>query len=90
MSQQTRCKKNWENNYNYFFIIHIISPFNLLNIIIDVLSIYLNNFLISSSAISHNVLAVYDVLPARIRACVARPGLAKCAGATAWEWSVAE
>jgi hypothetical protein len=27
---------------------------------------------------SHNVPAVYDVLPARIRACVARPGLAKC------------
>jgi hypothetical protein len=37
-----------------------------------------------------NVPAVYDVLPARIRACVARPGLAKCAGATAWEWSVAQ
>jgi hypothetical protein len=39
--------------------------------------------------IAHNVLAVYDVLPARIRACAARPGLAKCAGTTAWEWSVA-
>jgi hypothetical protein len=26
---------------------------------------------------SYNVPAVYDVLPARIRACVARPGLAK-------------
>jgi hypothetical protein len=25
---------------------------------------------------AHNVPAVYDVLPARIRACVARPGLA--------------
>jgi hypothetical protein len=29
--------------------------------------------------VSHNLLAVYDVLPARIRACVARPRLAKCA-----------
>jgi hypothetical protein len=29
---------------------------------------------------SYNVLAVYDVLPARIRACGARPGLAKCGG----------
>jgi hypothetical protein len=35
--------------------------------------------------IAHNVPAVYDVLPARIRACVARPGLAKCAGVLAWE-----
>jgi hypothetical protein len=38
-----------------------------------------------SKNMAHNVPAVYDVLPARIRACVARPGLAKCAGATAWE-----
>jgi hypothetical protein len=29
---------------------------------------------------SHNVSAVYDGLPARIRACEARPGLANCAG----------
>ena len=29
---------------------------------------------------------VYDVLPARIRACVARPGLAKCGWREAWEW----
>jgi hypothetical protein len=34
--------------------------------------------------------AVYDVLPARIRACVARPGLAKCGGGFAWEWSEAK
>jgi hypothetical protein len=34
---------------------------------------------------AHNVPAVYDVLPARIRACVARPGLAKCGGVLAWE-----
>jgi hypothetical protein len=27
---------------------------------------------------SHNVSAVGEVLPARIRACAARPGLAKC------------
>jgi hypothetical protein len=39
---------------------------------------------------SHNVPAVYDVLPARIRACVARPGLAKCGWSDPWEWSVAE
>jgi hypothetical protein len=35
--------------------------------------------------IAHNVPAVYDVLPARIRACVARPGLAKCGGGLPWE-----
>jgi hypothetical protein len=35
--------------------------------------------------IAHNVPAVYDVLPARIRACEARPGLAKCGGVLAWE-----
>jgi hypothetical protein len=40
--------------------------------------------------ISHNVPAVYDVLPARIEKCVAFLGLAKCAGATAWEWSTAQ
>jgi hypothetical protein len=34
---------------------------------------------------AYNVPAVYDVLPARIRACVARPGLAKCGGVLAWE-----
>jgi hypothetical protein len=39
---------------------------------------------------SHNVPAVYDGLAARIEKCVAFLGLAKCAGATAWEWSVAE
>jgi hypothetical protein len=40
--------------------------------------------------IAHNVPAVYDDLPARIMACVARPGLAKCAGTMAWEWSEAK
>ena len=30
--------------------------------------------------IAHNVPAVCDGLTARIRACVARPGLANCAG----------
>jgi hypothetical protein len=39
---------------------------------------------------AHNVPAVYDVLPVRIEKCVAFLGLAKCAGATAWEWSAAE
>ena len=33
---------------------------------------------------------VYDVLPARIRACEARPGLAKCGWMEAGEWSVAK
>jgi hypothetical protein len=40
--------------------------------------------------ISSNVPVVYDVFAARIRACVARPGLQKCGGVLAWEWSVAE
>jgi hypothetical protein len=40
--------------------------------------------------IAHNVPAVYDVFVARIRACVARPGLQKCGGGLPWEWSEAE
>jgi uncharacterized membrane protein YraQ (UPF0718 family) len=36
------------------------------------------------------VSAVCDVFAARIRACVARPGLQKCGGVLAWEWSEAE
>jgi hypothetical protein len=40
--------------------------------------------------IAHNVPAIYDVLAARISKCVAFAGRTKCAGATAWEWSVAE
>jgi hypothetical protein len=43
------------------------------------------DIIIFVSPIAHNVPAVYDVLPAKIRACEARPGLAKCAGAMAWE-----
>jgi hypothetical protein len=42
-------------------------------------------FGINAGKISHNVPAVGDVLPARIRKCVAFPGLAKCAGTMAWE-----
>ena len=38
----------------------------------------------------HITFKVYDVLPARIRACEARPGLAKCGWKEAWEWSIAE
>jgi hypothetical protein len=34
--------------------------------------------------------AVYDGLTARIRKCVAFPGLTNCGGVLAWEWSVAE
>jgi hypothetical protein len=41
------------------------------------------------NTMAHNVPAVYDVLPARIRACVARPWLAKCGWSVAWEWSEA-
>jgi hypothetical protein len=37
---------------------------------------------------AHNVPVVYDVFAARIRACVARPGLQKCGEVLAWEWSV--
>jgi hypothetical protein len=36
-------------------------------------------------AMAYNVPAVYDGLAARIRKCVAFPGPANCAGATAWE-----
>jgi hypothetical protein len=45
---------------------------------------------IRAKKMAYNVPAVYDVLPARIEKCVAFLGLAKCAGATAWEWNVAE
>jgi hypothetical protein len=40
--------------------------------------------------IAYNVPAVYDVLAARISKCAAFAGRTKCAGATAWEWSVAK
>jgi hypothetical protein len=40
--------------------------------------------------IAHNVPAVCDGLAARIKKCVAFPGPTNCAGAMAWEWSVAE
>jgi hypothetical protein len=40
--------------------------------------------------IAHNVPAVYDGLAARIMKCAAFPGPTNCAGAMAWEWSVAE
>jgi hypothetical protein len=43
-----------------------------------------------SVQIAHNVPAVYDVLAAWISKCVAFAGRTKCAGAMAWEWSVAE
>jgi hypothetical protein len=42
-------------------------------------------FLTMSRRISHNVPAVYDVLAARIRKCVAFPGPKKCGGVLAWE-----
>ncbi|MDR2552398.1 MAG: hypothetical protein LBD31_04425, partial [Treponema sp.] len=38
-----------------------------------------------SEAAPYIVPAVYDVVPARIRACVARPGLAKCGWSGVWE-----
>jgi transposase len=37
--------------------------------------------------ISYNVPDVYDGLTARIRACLARSGLAKCGCSEPWEWS---
>jgi hypothetical protein len=58
--------------------------------IITCFSYFVNSFPKKFQKMSHNVPAVYDVLPARIEKCVAFLGLAKCAGATAWEWSVAE
>jgi hypothetical protein len=39
----------------------------------------------SSGFMAYNVPAVYDVLAARIRACVARPGPTKCGGGLPWE-----
>jgi hypothetical protein len=44
-----------------------------------------NDFSKISGPIAHNVPAVYDVLAARIRACVARPGPTKCGGGLPWE-----
>jgi hypothetical protein len=44
----------------------------------------------NSEKMAHNVPVVYDVFAARIRACVARPGLQKCGGGLPWEWSEAE
>jgi hypothetical protein len=58
--------------------------------IIKIVNSILLQFQKYSAKIAHNVPVVYDVFAARIRACVARPGLAKCAGTMAWEWSVAE
>jgi hypothetical protein len=51
--------------------------FSILQIIFYGISFSVD-FVNKLGCIAHNVLAVYDVLPARIRACVARPGLAKC------------
>jgi hypothetical protein len=51
---------------------------------------FLKKFEKISKSMAHNVPAVYDVLAARISKCVAFAGRPKCAGATAWEWSVAE
>jgi hypothetical protein len=48
------------------------------------------NFQKVQDLMAYNVPAVYDVLAARISKCVAFAGRTKCAGATAWEWSVAE
>jgi hypothetical protein len=49
-----------------------------------------NNFQPILGQMAYNVSAVYDVFAARIRACVARPGLQKCGGVLAWEWSAAQ
>jgi hypothetical protein len=43
-----------------------------------------------SEKMAYNVPAVYDVLAARIRKCVAFPGPTKCGGGFEWEWSVAK
>jgi hypothetical protein len=52
--------------------------------------IFHNNLQKILGGIAHNVPAVCDGLAARISKCVAFAGRPKCAGATAWEWSVAE
>jgi hypothetical protein len=61
--------------------------FHSIYIILHYLQIIFNHFF---KKIAHNVPAVYDVLAARISKCVAFAGRTKCAGATAWEWSVVE
>jgi hypothetical protein len=52
---------------------------------------YVNIYFVNSKkilgTISPNVPAVYDVFAARIRACVARPGLQKCGWSEPWERS---
>jgi hypothetical protein len=53
--------------------------FNIIRMFLSINSIILFQYY-NFKNIAHNVPAVYDVLPARIRACAARPGLAKCAG----------
>jgi hypothetical protein len=47
--------------------------------------IFINILEKNSKNIAHNVPAVYDVFAARIRACVARPGLQKCGWSEPWE-----
>jgi hypothetical protein len=72
-------QKNIKNTVILFIINSLLSNiyFQLLNV-----NIY---FAKNSGFIAPNVPAVYDVLPARIRACVARPGLAKCGWSEPWE-----
>jgi hypothetical protein len=52
--------------------------------------VYYILYTIDLKKLAHNVPAVYDGLPARIRACVARPGLVNCGCSEPWEWSEAE
>jgi hypothetical protein len=61
----------------HFFIAFIVFSFGRMDA-----ARFIRKFLVF---ISHNVPAVYDVFAARIRACVARPGLQKCGGGLAWE-----
>jgi hypothetical protein len=70
----------FSTNYHNFVLSQYYSFFQFMSIFFEKIS----------AKMSHNVSAVYDVLAARISKCVAFAGRTKCAGTTAWEWSVAE
>jgi hypothetical protein len=70
----------------YFVFMVLLSTVFIAGTYFDIHVILLfPTYFVNHLGISHNVPAVYDGLTARIEKCVAFLGLAKCAGATAWE-----